>query len=150
MDPHRILVPVNGDDSDEQAVRLACSLIKKNKGTVFLLNVVEVARNLPIEAPEQHDVDQGEAILDRLERVADSEKCKVETELLQAREAGPAVVEEALERDAELIILGLSYKKRRGEFSLGNTIPHVLKRAPCAVWVSREPITNGAFEGDAP
>ena len=143
MEPRRILVPVNGDASDEDAVRLACNLAKKNKGVVFVLNVVEVARALPLDSPDESAMEQGEEILQRMESIGKHEKCTVEGELLQAREAGPAVVEEARERQADLIIMGLCYKKRRGEFNLGDTIPHVLKQAECAVWVSRAATANG-------
>jgi hypothetical protein len=38
-------------------------------------------------------------------------------------------------------VLGLPYRKRfGGDFAIGRTIPYVLKNAPCAVWVVREPI----------
>ena len=152
MEPLRILVPVNGDVSDEQAVRLACGLTKKNKnkGKVFVLNVVEVGRNLPVESPEPDEVDRCESILHRMESVGAEEKCAVEAEILQAREAGPAVVAEALERGADLIIMGVDYKKRHGEFRLGDTIEYVLKNAPCRVLISREPATNGTGRGGSP
>ena len=39
---------------------------------------------------------------------------------------------------------GLPYKKRfGGDFAIGRTVPYVLKNAPCAVWVVREPIPGG-------
>jgi nucleotide-binding universal stress UspA family protein len=61
--------------------------------------------------------------------------------LLQARDVGAALVDEASERDADLLVVGLPFRKRfGGEFAVGRTIPYVLKNAPCAVWVVREPI----------
>lgn len=140
MEFHRILVPVNGGPSTEDAVRLACTLARRSKGCVFLLHVVEVARNLPLDSPEPAQVERGEAVLRRLELIGKEEKCLVETGLLQAREAGPALVEEAVQRQADLVIMGVEYKRRHGEFSLGSTVPYVLKHAPCRVWLSREPI----------
>jgi nucleotide-binding universal stress UspA family protein len=47
------------------------------------------------------------------------------------------VVDEARERSADLIVIGLTYKKRFGEFDLGKTTPYVLKNAHCRVWVCR-------------
>ncbi len=35
--------------------------------------------------------------------------------------------------------MGVTYRKRFGEFYLGQTTPYVLKNAPCRVWVAREP-----------
>jgi len=63
--------------------------------------------------------------------------------LLQAREVGAALVDEAIERAADLLVLSLPYRKRfGGDFAIGRTIPYVLKNAPCAVWVVREPIAE--------
>ena len=59
--------------------------------------------------------------------------------LVQARDVGAALVDEAAERDADLLVLGLPYRKRfGGDFAIGRTVPYVLKNAPCAVWVARE------------
>ena len=144
MEPRRILVPVKGDEADEQVVKLACRLAKQSKGRVFVLHVVEVERSLPLEAPTVTGVERGDAVLDRMEDIAKKEKCPVEAELLQAREAGPAVVEEALQRNADLILMGLEFKKHQGQFNLGTCVPYVMMRAPCRVWVSREPLENSS------
>jgi nucleotide-binding universal stress UspA family protein len=61
--------------------------------------------------------------------------------VLQAREVGPAIVDEAVERDVNLILIGMDYKKRFGEFSLGRVVPYVLKEAPCRVLLYREATT---------
>ena len=58
---------------------------------------------------------------------------RTETEALQAREAGPAIIDEAVEREVDLILMGVKYKRRFGQFSLGNVVPYVLKNAPCPV-----------------
>ena len=56
---------------------------------------------------------------------------------------GAAIVDEAAERGADLIVLGVPYRTRfGGEFAIGRTIPYVLQNAPCAVWVVREPMTE--------
>ena len=64
---------------------------------------------------------------------------RLDTVLLQARDVGAAIVDEAIEREADLIICGLPFRRRfGGEFTVGRTIPYILKNAPCAVWVVRE------------
>ncbi|MDO8670998.1 MAG: universal stress protein [Dehalococcoidia bacterium] len=50
------------------------------------------------------------------------------------------MVDEAVERGVDLVIVGVTYKKRFGEFNLGKVTPYVLKNAPCRVWLCREPI----------
>ena len=82
-------------------------------------------------------------LVDAVEGIADSEHQAVETVLLQARDVGAALVDEASERTADLLILGLPYRKRfGGDFAIGRTIPYVFSNARCAVWVVREPISE--------
>ena len=33
--------------------------------------------------------------------------------------------------------MGIGYKRKFGEFDLGQTAPYVLKNAPCRVWLAR-------------
>ena len=88
-----------------------------------------------------HDV----IVLDMAEAIAESHKLKMEPVLLQARDVAAAIVDEATERDADLLVVGLPYRKRfGGEFAIGRTVPYILQNAPCAVWVVREPMSEGA------
>ena len=137
-----ILVPVAGHPIDEEAVQLACRVAKATKGRVYAVYVIEVTRTLPLNAEIEPDVRKAEAVLDQVERLAEELDFEVESELLQAREVGPAVVDEAIERGADLIVLGVPYKKRFGEFNLGKVAPYVLKNAPCRVWLVRQAISE--------
>jgi nucleotide-binding universal stress UspA family protein len=140
MVSQRVLVPVKGDPADESAVRLACNMAQKSKGKVYAIYVIEVKRSLPLEAIIDPEVERGEAVLDRAEEYAGDADYEVETELLKAREVGPAIVDAAVEKEADLIVMGVNYKRRFGEFSMGRNVPYVLKNAPCRVILSREPI----------
>ena len=83
-------------------------------------------------------VERGEKILDEVEQLAAQSQLAVETELVQARDTGPALVDEAVEWGADLIVMGLPYKRRFGEFNMGKTVPYVLKNAACRVMLFRE------------
>jgi len=133
MEFNKILVPVTGTEADEEAMRLACWLTKKNKGKIWAVYVVTVKRSLPLDAEIEPEIRKAEDILDRIAIVAEEEDYEIETDLLQSREAGPTIVDEAVERGADLILMGLSYKRRFGQFSLGSVVPYVLKNAPCRV-----------------
>src|SRR5207247_9322412 len=95
-------------------------------------------RSLALGAVRDEVVDRGEKIVDEVERVAAAGQLQVETELVQARDTGPALVDEAVEWGADLIVMGLPYKRRFGEFNLGKTVPYVLKNANCRVMLFRE------------
>jgi nucleotide-binding universal stress UspA family protein len=133
MEFKKILVPVTGRPVDDETMRLACQLAKKNKGKIWAVYVIAVKRSLPLDAEIKSETARAEEILDHISTVAEEADYEVETDLLQAREVGPTIVDEVVEREVDLIIMGLSYKKRFGQFSLGNVLPYVLQNAPCQV-----------------
>ena len=133
MEFNKILVPVTGTQVDDEAMRLACRLAKKNKDKIWAVYVITVKRSLPIDAEIKPEIRKAEDILDHITSVAEEEDYEVETDLLQAREAGPTIVDEAVEREVDLILIGLSYKRRFGQFSLGSVVPYVLQNAPCQI-----------------
>jgi nucleotide-binding universal stress UspA family protein len=135
----RVLVPVNGSELDEEMVRFAAVTAERVGAQLIVVYVIVVRRNLPLDVELEDEVQKGEAVLDRAEKAAAEYKVGLSTELLQARATGPAIVDEATERDVDLIVMGVTYRKRFGEFYLGQTTPYVLKNAPCRVWVAREP-----------
>lgn len=137
----RILVPVNGNSTDDDMIALACQIAKANRGEARAIYVIEVKRALPLDADLPSEAARGEEVLDHAERVAETWDQDIETELLQARDVGTAIVDEAINRGADLILLGINYEKRFGEFSMGKTVPYVLKNAPCRVWICRQAIT---------
>jgi len=133
MEFKRILVPVGGTEVDEEVVKLACRLAKRDKGKVWAVSVVAVKRDLPLDAEIDSEIQNAEDVLDFVERAAEEEDSEVETDVLQAREAGPAIIDEAVEKGVSLILMGIKYKTRFGQFSLGKVVPYVLKNAPCPV-----------------
>ena len=135
-----IMVPVDGSHVSLQAVALACDIARKSKGKVYLVHVIEVKRTLPLDAELEPEEAAGEEVLARAEQVAREQNFDVEGEILQAREASHAIVDEAIERGVDLIILGMEYQQPFGEFQLGRVIQYVLKSAPCEVWVQRHPL----------
>ena len=129
----KILVPVIGTEADGDAIKLACELVKKSKGKVCAVYVITIKRSLPLEAELETEIQKAEAVLDQMEQVAEEQGAEIDTDLLQSREAGPTIIDEAVEREVDLILIGISYKRRFGQFSLGDVVPYVLKNAPCRV-----------------
>jgi nucleotide-binding universal stress UspA family protein len=138
MEFHKILVPVTGTQVDDEAMRLACRLAKKNKAKIWAVYVITIKRSLPLEAKIEPEIRKAESVLDRAQSVADEEDYEIETDVLQAREAGPAIVDETAERGGDLILMGVPYKRRFGQFSLGIVVPYVLTNAPCRVILYHE------------
>ncbi len=136
----RILVPIEGTSPDQDALRLACAQAKRDHAEVVVLYVIEVPRNLPIDADVSNELERGERVLEDLLREAQHWGCRVQTDLLQAREAGAAIVGEAVERQVDLIIMGVPYREKFGNFQTEPRALYVLERAPCRVCLVREPL----------
>jgi nucleotide-binding universal stress UspA family protein len=130
---HRILVPITGTAADDETMRMACWIAKKDKSKVYAMYVIKIKRSLPLEAEIETETREGEELLDRMVKVAESEDFQIETDLLQAREVAPTIIDEAVERRVDLIVMGVKYTKHFGQFSLGSIVPYILKNAPCQV-----------------
>ena len=78
-----------------------------------------------------------EELLDDAQALVEGYGVRAVTRLIRARRAGPAIVEEARARTAELIVLGSprrSFAPRRRIF--GGTVDYVLREAPCRVLIT--------------
>ena len=139
----KVLVAVGGQEIDGETVRLACRMTDAHGGRLYGVHIIEVNRSLPLGAVLDDVVDRGEKILDEVEKLAAAAQLQVETELVQARNTGPALVDEAREWGADLIVMGLPYKRRFGQFNLGKTVPYVLENANCRVMLFREHREHG-------
>jgi nucleotide-binding universal stress UspA family protein len=137
----RAIIALNGGDCDDRIVRLATELGRAAHGELIGVHVVEIGWTMPLDADVAARSEEAQQILDHAELTAEGLKARLEPVLLQARDVGAALVDEATERQADLLVVGLPYRKRfGGDFAIGRTIPYVLKHAPCEVWVVREPI----------
>lgn len=145
----RAVLGLNGGPTDALVIKLGCELARDSGTTLVALHVVEVDWSHELSEDIAGSNDQASAILDLAEGLAEKYRVRLETELLQARDVGAAVVDEATELQADVIILGLPYRKKfGGDFAIGRTVPYILQNAPCGVLVVREPVS--ASESRAP
>jgi nucleotide-binding universal stress UspA family protein len=138
----RAVVALNGGPSDARMVHLVVTLATKG-AELIAVHVVEIDWTLPLDADIAGRSEEIQHVLDSAEAIAEAHKMVMEPVLLQARDVGAAIVDEATERGADLLVLGLPYRKRfGGDFEIGRTVPYILQNAPCAVWVVREPMSE--------
>ena len=88
MEIKSILVPTNGGGGDEEVIKLACSLARRSKAKVYAVYVVEVERSLPLDTQVDSETEKAEKILTQAEDAAADADYEIETDLLQARDAG--------------------------------------------------------------
>lgn len=135
-----ILVPVKGIPADEEAIRFAAGVARAQKSRLYSIYVIELKRSLPLDAESAPEIQQGEQILERADEVARAAGVHLETELLQARVVGPVLLDEAVQRKVDLIVMGVPYRPPLDDFYLGATVRYILKNAVCRVWLCREPV----------
>jgi nucleotide-binding universal stress UspA family protein len=140
----RAIIALAGGPVDLETVRLAVELARPHKAELVGVHVVELDWTMPLDADVASRSDEAQRVLDEAESMAERLGLEMESVLVQARSVGAALVDEAAERDADLLILGVPYRTRfGGDFGLGRTVLYALKNAPCAVWVVREPMPEG-------
>ena len=139
----RAVIALNGGTSDARIVRLVADQARHTKAELIAVHVLEIDWTLPLDADVAGRSEEVQRVLDAAEEIAEESKVTLEPVLLQARDVGAAIVDETVERGADLLVVGLPYRKRfGGEFAIGRTIPYILQNAPSAVWVVRDPISE--------
>ena len=77
-------------------------------------------------------------------------KVKVTPIVVTARSAGKAIVEEAIVRRSEVIVLGSQGKRRIADKVFGRTIDYVLSNLPCEAIINVIPKTTVTGATGAP
>jgi APA family basic amino acid/polyamine antiporter len=132
-----ILVPVLRTVESEEALVAAARLASERRATIVLLHVIEVPLDQALDADLRDREEAGDEILDEAEALLETYAgLRIISRLERARSAGPAIVEEAGRRDAEVVILGASRTKVRGAKPIfGRTVDYVLRNSPTRVAV---------------
>ncbi|HYI66082.1 MAG TPA: universal stress protein [Candidatus Limnocylindrales bacterium] len=136
----RILVPVLGDEAvDGPALKVTAMLLGGREGVeASLLHVIEVPFDQTLDTENEDAVARADAILSTAEALLTARGVPTRTSTVQARAAGPAIVDDANELGADLIVMGLRYKKRfGGQWDAGRTVPYVMRNSTAAVWCLR-------------
>jgi APA family basic amino acid/polyamine antiporter len=154
-----ILVPVFGTDLDDDIVSTAGRLAdaevedEERPPRLDVVYVAEVPLTVPLDAPLPEAVrERAEKALERAREVGDEyENVEVTTNLVRARSMGSGIVQEAREKEAEVIVMGAEPPTRiRGGAVLGGiggarpeeigeVTEYVLKKAPSRVLLTAPP-----------
>jgi nucleotide-binding universal stress UspA family protein len=142
---HRAVLALNGGPTDATIVRLAVEMARQSHAELVAVHVVELDWTQPLDADVAERSEAAQRVLDAAEAIAEQGKVRLDSVLVQARDVGAAIVDEAAARKADLLILGIPYRtKFGGDFAMGRAVPYAFKNAPCAVWVVREPMGEEA------
>jgi amino acid transporter/nucleotide-binding universal stress UspA family protein len=127
----QLLVPVRDSRVSEEMMVLACQLATERHASIDALYVIEVPLNLPIDATLPEERERARLVLEQAGRAAEQFKVELTPIVVTSRSAGRAIVEEAIARRSEVIVLGSQGKRRIADKVFGRTIDYVLDNLPC-------------------
>lgn len=135
-----LLVPYVHSSASLRGLELAFRITRGEKdASVHAVYVVVVDRRLPLDAEVPEESEQAERCLAEAEQLARRYKAQCQGDILQARDAGPAIVDEAVELGATSIIIGVARSGHESQaLDLGKTTEYILRHAPCEVIVVRD------------
>lgn len=131
----RVLVPMKLGPIGEEMVATAVALAKERGASVDAVFVIKVALERALDAPLHDQEEAAAASLAEATLLGEENGVHVEPVSVRARSIGRAIVEQAGERDADLIVLGSSPRWRRQSAFFSPTVDYVLRNAPCEVLV---------------
>ncbi|HKT44843.1 MAG TPA: universal stress protein [Gaiellaceae bacterium] len=134
-----ILVPIAPGYASDEAMDVACRLATERRATIVALTAIEVPLDQPLDAGLAAEVEEAHAQLDEASAIGDSYGVRVIPRLVRTRNSGRAIVDEALRRQSEIIVMGGPRRIRltpARKQIFGDTVDFVLKHAPCRVMVA--------------
>jgi nucleotide-binding universal stress UspA family protein len=144
MDKPQVMVALRDASAVEHLLPLACQMAAALDGDVLAMHVVQVPAATPLDAADEVLDREGKSILAAAARLASQRfSRKISTRLLRAREIGDAILGEARDRHADLLVMGQGSLAKLGEFLLGSTARHVARHTPCRVLVEILPRHHG-------
>jgi nucleotide-binding universal stress UspA family protein len=125
----------------EEMIATAVKLAAENGADVQALHVIRVPLESPLDAPMLDEDERAEASIAEAKLLGADFDVNVEGTVVRARAIGHAIVEHALEVEADLIVLGSSPRWRRQSRFFSPTVDFVLRKAPCEVLIVAFPQT---------
>ncbi len=142
----RILVPMKIGLIGEEVLGTAIKLAEEHGSAITALHVVRVPLDKPMEAELTDAEERAEASLAEAKLLASELGIAVEGVVVHSRAIGEAIVALAVERNADLIVVGSSPRWRRQSRFFSPTVDYVLRHAPCEVMVIAYP--QGVLEDE--
>jgi nucleotide-binding universal stress UspA family protein len=137
--PGDIAVVVGDESLNTNLVYLGCQMAKGARRKVHLVHVIEVPRALPLKAVLTQESEHADQLLKSAMDVAHRVGCEAIPEVVQARDAGSAIVDEARDHHCALLLIGLSRHNQEETEGLDRLVSYVLAHAPCRVWLVQDP-----------
>jgi basic amino acid/polyamine antiporter, APA family len=134
-----ILVPIAPGYASDEAMDFACRLAAERRASIVAFTAIDVPLDLPLDADLPDDVREANEQLDEARAIGDSYGVTVIGRIARTRNIGRAIVDEAIRRNSEIIVMAGPRRVRlqRGRRQIfGDAVDFVLRNAPCRVMVT--------------
>jgi basic amino acid/polyamine antiporter, APA family len=129
-----IVVPVVRSAETEEALVAAARVAADRGARIAVVHVIEVPLERPLDGVTEDEEAEADDLLEQARGLVEAYGVRAVPRLLRERRAGPAIVREADQRNAELLVMGGRRKAARGRTAIfGGTVDYVLKAASCRV-----------------
>lgn len=132
-------MPVTASAASERAVFTAAVLARERTAVITLVHVIEVPKELPIDALFPDEEQQAKEVLHRACSILDRYGVHHKTQSMRAITAAAAILEAARETNAQLLVLGAEGRWRKRRTVFGRNVETVLKNASCRVMLLSAP-----------
>jgi APA family basic amino acid/polyamine antiporter len=134
-----ILVPIAPGYASDEAMDFACRLAAERRASIVAFTAIDVPLDLPLDAELPDEVREANEQLDEARAIGDSYGVRVIGRIARTRNIGRAIVDEAIRRNSEIIVMAgprrvrLQHGRRQ---IFGDAVDFVLRHAPCRVMVA--------------
>ncbi|MDP9491369.1 MAG: universal stress protein, partial [Actinomycetota bacterium] len=135
----RVLVPMKLGLIGEEVLATAIKLAEEQGCALHAIHVISVPLDRPMEAPMHDAEERAFASLAEARLLAAEHDVTVRADIVRARSIGEAIVLEATNQAADLIVLGSAPRWRRQSRFFSPTVDYVLRHADCEVMVIAYP-----------
>jgi basic amino acid/polyamine antiporter, APA family len=134
-----ILVPIAPGYASDEAMDFACRLAAERRASIVAFTAIEVPLDMSLDASLPEEVAEANEQLDEARAIGDSYGVRVIGRIARTRNIGRAIVDEAIRRQSEIIVMAgprrVRLQKGRRQI-FGDAVDFVLRHAPCRVMVA--------------
>ncbi len=134
-----ILVPIAAGYASDEAMDFACRLAAERRASIVALTAIEIPLDQPLDAEMPDEVREANEQLDEARAIGESYGVTVIGRIARTRNIGRAIVDEAIRRNSEIIVMAGPRRVRlqRGRRQIfGDAVDFVLRHAPCRVMIA--------------
>jgi APA family basic amino acid/polyamine antiporter len=134
-----ILVPIAPGYPSDEAMDFACRLAAERRASIVAFTAIDLPLDLPLDAELPREVSEANEQLDEARAIGESYGVRVVGRIARTRNIGRAIVDEAIRRNSEIIVMAGPRRVRlqRGRRQIfGDAVDFVLRHAPCRVMVA--------------